>query len=147
MIEDAAIPEEAPTMTPEQAIKIAQEIWDVIPADTAHVWLVNEDRVSDEKLGHSFRLEGNLNGLLRLSAELLSAAGAGGSACDYLFHSSPIITAIVKTTTTEPPKFDLYAPQLSPWKQTLVKFGCLAIFIAAAVCTLVGFVVLLRAIS
>lgn len=127
-------------MTSDEAGRIAQQIWDGTPREDAYVWLVIEDKLPDEKLGHCYRVEGNRSGLLRFAAEILKAVESGGGTCDYLFHSKPGLISVVRTETSEPPAFEAAPKPLKPWQKQLTRLGCLALVLFGLVCMIVGLV-------
>jgi hypothetical protein len=125
-------------MENEELEEFVQRIWDSTPRETASVRIGGYD---DE-----LELIGNRAGLLRLAAELLSAATYAGTNPAYLFKfiaASPYsITKItVDETAPDPPQIETGWSRLS---NKLGAFGCLALIVAAGVCAIVGLYTILR---
>lgn len=128
-------------MENDQLQDFVQRIWDSTPRDTA---LVRFGGWNDE-----LERIGNRAGLLRLAAELLSAATCAGTSPAYLFKSqtrgpmSGITKIVVDETAPEPP------PKETRWTDFLNKlgaFGCLVVIILSAICAIVGLYTIIKSL-
>jgi hypothetical protein len=128
-------------MENDQLQEFVQRIWDSTPRDMA---VVRFGGYND-----SLELIGNRAGLLRLAAELLSAATYAGTNPAYLFKSqargpvSGITKIVVDETAPEP------LPKETRWtrfRKKLGAFGCLVVLVFTAICAIVGLYSILKAL-
>jgi hypothetical protein len=128
-------------MENDQLQDFVQRIWDSTTHDTA---LVRFGGYDDD-----LELIGNRAGLLRLAAELLSAATYAGTNPAYLFKSqtrSPLscISKIILDETAPEP-----IPKATRWTRFLNKlgaFGYLVVLGLSAICAIVGLYTIIKSL-
>jgi hypothetical protein len=121
--------------------EFVEQISQATPRADAYIRIGGDD---DE-----IELIGNNAGLLRLAAELLTATYTDANP-SYLFErkTSAPFPAIIKNIVLETTPPEPLAPKspMSRWRDRLAKAGCLVIIGLAAVCAIIGFWVLLKAL-
>jgi hypothetical protein len=128
-------------MENDQLQEFVQRIWDSTSRDTASVRFARYDE--------DLELIGNRAGLLRLAAELLSAATYAGTNPEYLFKSpapAPVfgITRITVDETTPEP-----LPPETRWthlRDRLTAFGCLTVLVVTSMCAIVGLYTIIKSL-